>query len=153
MTAWDLVIDPILSGPSVKAWIWEAGGPYFGVPLQNYAGWLLTTFTVYLVFRLVEQRTARAQSAAPEPGRLVASVPVAIYGLMLVSELVSGVAPPGLAVIGPLVMGPPLAVASLRLRAMRDAGASKPSARLLPLPRRSAGDKVEVSGGRSGSTR
>jgi len=48
MTLWDLVIDPILSGPSVRAWVWEAGGPYFGIPIQNYAGWLLTTFTVYL---------------------------------------------------------------------------------------------------------
>ena len=32
MTVWDLVIDPILSGPSVRAWIWETGGPYFGNP-------------------------------------------------------------------------------------------------------------------------
>ena len=73
MTAWDLVIDPILSGPSVRAWIWEAGGPYFGVPLQNYAGWLLTTFTVYLVFRFVEQRRAqrngRPAGTRPPRGR------------------------------------------------------------------------------------
>jgi len=56
MTAWDLVVDPILSGPSARAWIWENGGPYFGIPIQNFLGWLLTDFTVYLAYRAVEQR-------------------------------------------------------------------------------------------------
>ena len=26
MTTWDLVLDPILSGPTVGAWVWERGG-------------------------------------------------------------------------------------------------------------------------------
>ncbi len=56
MTAWDLVVDPILSGPTVGAWVWERGGPYYGVPIQNYVGWIVTTFTVYLLYRTVEQR-------------------------------------------------------------------------------------------------
>jgi uncharacterized membrane protein len=38
MTAWDLSVDVILSGPHVRAWIWHDGGPYFGIPVQNYAG-------------------------------------------------------------------------------------------------------------------
>ena len=56
MTAWDLVVDPILSGPTVGAWVWERGGPYYGVPVQNYLGWIVTTFTVYLLYRSVERR-------------------------------------------------------------------------------------------------
>jgi Carotenoid biosynthesis protein len=56
MTAWDLVVDPILSGPTVGAWVWERGGPYYGVPLQNFLGWIATTFTIYLLYRLVERR-------------------------------------------------------------------------------------------------
>jgi putative membrane protein len=56
MTAWDLVLDPILSGPSVGAWVWDQGGPFFGVPLQNYVGWIATTFTVYLLYRSAERR-------------------------------------------------------------------------------------------------
>ena len=56
MTAWDLVVDPILSGPTVGAWVWERGGPYYGVPLQNFFGWIATTFTIYLVYRSVERR-------------------------------------------------------------------------------------------------
>ncbi len=65
MTAWDLVVDPILSGPTVGAWVWERGGPYYGVPLQNYLGWIVTTFTVYVLFRSVERRWM----PRVEPGR------------------------------------------------------------------------------------
>jgi uncharacterized membrane protein len=122
MTLWDLVIDPILSGPSVRAWVWENGGPYFGIPLHNYAGWLLTTFTVYVVYRAIEQRIA------PLPlGRVTASVaalPVATYGLMLVSDLLSGVAPSGLPWIGLAVMGGPVAVSAWRLRDLHRAEVS-----------------------------
>jgi uncharacterized membrane protein len=56
MTAWDLVVDPILSGPTVGAWVWERGGPYYGVPVQNSLGWIVTSFTVYLLYRSVERR-------------------------------------------------------------------------------------------------
>lgn len=45
MTAWDTVMDPGMA--TAGNWIWEGGGGYFGVPLQNYFGWLLTTFLVY----------------------------------------------------------------------------------------------------------
>ncbi|MDR3473695.1 MAG: carotenoid biosynthesis protein, partial [Devosia sp.] len=44
------------SGPTVGAWVWERGGPYYGVPLQNSLGWIVTTFTVYLLYRAVERR-------------------------------------------------------------------------------------------------
>ena len=64
MTLWDLVIDPILSGPSVRAWVWENGGPYFGIPIHNYAGWLLTTFTVYVAYRAAEQRAGQEPAPA-----------------------------------------------------------------------------------------
>ena len=56
MTAWDLLLDPVLSGPTVGAWVWEGGGPYFGVPLQNSLGWIATAFTIYLLYRSVERR-------------------------------------------------------------------------------------------------
>ena len=122
MTAWDLVVDPILSGPSAQAWIWENGGPYFGIPIQNFLGWLLTTFTVYLTYRAIEQRVAQpavlgqvGAGAAGPLGAGAAALPVAAYGLMLASDLLSGVEPAGVAVVGPLVMGPPLAVAAWRL--------------------------------------
>jgi uncharacterized membrane protein len=120
MTVWDLVIDPVLSGPAPRAWVWETGGPYFGIPIQNYTGWLLTTFTVYIAYRWIEQRWAVGpgrgwQEPISSLGRGAAVLPVAAYGLMLAADLLSGVAPAGLAVIGPLVMGPPVIAATWRL--------------------------------------
>jgi putative membrane protein len=139
MTAWDLVVDPILSGPQVKAWIWEGGGPYFGIPVHNYAGWLLTTFTVYLAYRALEQRRvprpggarssgAGLSGAATLPlGAAAAALPVAAYGLMLIADLLSGVAPAGLAIVGSVVMGVPFAAAALRLRSIaRPVGREEP---------------------------
>ncbi len=51
MTAWDVVMDPIM----VKAghWVWETNGAYFGVPLQNYWGWWLTVFCVFMLYLLI----------------------------------------------------------------------------------------------------
>ena len=46
MTQWDLVMDPP-SSTIAKAWIWHDGGAYFGVPLLNYLGWLLTSWMFY----------------------------------------------------------------------------------------------------------
>ena len=66
MTAWDLLVDPILSGPTVHAWVWERGGPYYGLPVQNYLGWIATSFTVYLLYRSVERRLT-PQPVGPLP--------------------------------------------------------------------------------------
>ncbi len=128
MTAWDLVVDPILSGPQARAWIWENGGPYFGIPIHNYFGWLLTTFTVYLAYRAVEQRIGPAPLG--RSSGFVAALPVAAYGLMLLSNLLSGVEPDGVMVIGPVAMGLPI-VAALAGWALRR---SRAEGRLEPLP-------------------
>ena len=123
MTVWDLVIDPILSGPSARAWIWESGGPYFGIPIQNYLGWLATTFAVYLAYRAVEQRVASAPVGSMPAW--VAALPVAAYALMLASNLLSGAAPAAVAPIGLVAMGIPVAVATIRLWRIRSPRAAR----------------------------
>ena len=123
MTVWDLVIDPILSGPSARAWIWESGGPYFGIPIQNYLGWLATTFAVYLAYRAVEQRVASAPVGSMPAW--VAALPVAAYALMLASNLLSGAAPAAVAPIGLVLMGIPIAVATVRLWRIRSPRAAE----------------------------
>lgn len=55
MTQWDFVMDAPASTIS-KAWIWHDGGADFGVPLTNYAGWLLTSWIFYQVFALYLSR-------------------------------------------------------------------------------------------------
>lgn len=123
MTAWDLVIDPILSGPAVRAWVWEDGGPYFDIPLQNYVGWMLTTFVVYLAYRLIERRYAlRPVGPSTLP---VASMPLLAYGAMMLSNLLAGGGPEALAVIAPFAMGLPLLAAAEKLL-RRESVASTP---------------------------
>jgi uncharacterized membrane protein len=51
MTAWDLAQDPVW-GTILHAWRWRDGGRWFGVPLTNFVGWLLTMFLIYLLFAL-----------------------------------------------------------------------------------------------------
>ena len=38
-TAWDLFLDPQMVHWGL--WIWDSPGAYFGIPLVNFAGWLL----------------------------------------------------------------------------------------------------------------
>ncbi len=51
MSAWDLAMDPVWTNID-RAWVWERGGGYFGVPFSNFFGWLLTTWVFYQVFAL-----------------------------------------------------------------------------------------------------
>jgi uncharacterized membrane protein len=66
MTAWDLAQDPVWS-TLLHAWRWNNGGPWFGVPLTNYAGWLLTVFLIYLAFALYLRRDSVRIQAEPSP--------------------------------------------------------------------------------------
>ncbi len=51
MVAWDLSIEPSWSTLD-RAWIWLDGGRYFGVPVSNFFGWLLTSYIYYQAFAL-----------------------------------------------------------------------------------------------------
>ena len=62
MVMWDLGMDPLLSSV-LKQWVWQTPGPYFGVPVMNYAGWFLVVFIFYLLFALFLSRV-RSDSAA-----------------------------------------------------------------------------------------
>jgi lycopene beta-cyclase len=48
-TAWDLFVDPQMVRWGL--WTWDAPGPYFGVPLVNFAGWLLVSALITVVAR------------------------------------------------------------------------------------------------------
>lgn len=55
VTGWDACIDPI-GGTVARNWVWAHGGGYFGVPLSNYLGWMLTTFVAFGLFSVYLQR-------------------------------------------------------------------------------------------------
>ncbi|MBN2147651.1 MAG: carotenoid biosynthesis protein [Anaerolineales bacterium] len=63
MTAWDLAMDPMMVAG--EHWVWETQGAYFGVPLQNYWGWWLTTFLTFSLLGLFA-RLRRSPTMASE---------------------------------------------------------------------------------------
>jgi len=81
MTAWDTVMDPGMA--AAGNWVWEQGGAYFGVPLRNYAGWLLTTFLVYcgagLIWRTTKVRAVKMGTVKRVDSRAFMSLPVIVY--------------------------------------------------------------------------
>lgn len=111
MTAWDLVIDPYLSGPTQRVWVWESEGQYFGVPLQNFAGWISTTFTIYFLYLIFERKMTSYNNNLT---KWIMVMPVLAYGIMMISNIVPG-EPSALRFIGPIVMGIPLSIALWRL--------------------------------------
>lgn len=44
LTAWDLFLDPQMTRQSY--WVWAGGGFYRGIPVSNYAGWLVSSVLV-----------------------------------------------------------------------------------------------------------
>ncbi len=47
LTAWDLMLDPQMVASGY--WLWAADGPWRGIPLSNYAGWLASSAVVMVV--------------------------------------------------------------------------------------------------------
>lgn len=87
LTAWDVVLDPYMSG-KVKAWIWTNGGPYFGVPFMNFFGWIRVAFLIDVVYRLL----ARGIRMKPvgEVKRWMAVLPVSTYALNAIGDVFIG---------------------------------------------------------------
>ncbi len=50
-TSWDLCVDAI-GGTVNRDWVWADGGPWFGVPLLNFFGWMLTMWLSFQLFAL-----------------------------------------------------------------------------------------------------
>jgi uncharacterized membrane protein len=61
MTAWDVVMDPLMVAGG--HWVWDVKGAYFGIPLQNYWGWWLTTFVTFWLFLVL----GGAARSTPQP--------------------------------------------------------------------------------------
>ena len=108
MTAWDTVMDPGMA--AAGNWVWEGGGAYFGVPLQNYLGWLLTTFLVYWIAGFLWRKPGRTSSVTS----IFASLPVIVYAFFAVRYIASSQFH-ALQVVAVFSMGVPALLGVLRI--------------------------------------
>jgi putative membrane protein len=106
MSAWDAVMDPSMSAAGV--WVWQQGGPYFGVPLRNYVGWIVTTFIVYCVAGVLWRRPR------VEERGLFAALPVILYAVYALAYLTPKHLP-ALQVVALFAMGTPALIALARV--------------------------------------
>jgi putative membrane protein len=70
-TAWDLFLDPQMVHWGL--WVWDAPGAYFGIPLVNFAGWVLVSALI---------------TVGTRPPVLLDSPLVVIYALTWLIEMV-----------------------------------------------------------------
>ncbi len=102
VTAYDLSLDPFMV-TKIKAWVMENPGNYFGEQFRGFAGWMLTSFLISVIFRLT-RRDVSGQAASVS--LLAAAYPVAAYGLWAVFFAAAG-EPPGTRPIAIFAMGIP----------------------------------------------
>ena len=88
----------------------DPGGAYFGVPAQNYFGWLLTTFLVYWIAGFLWRRPSRRSGVT----RIFASLPVIVYAFFAVRYIASSRIH-ALQVVAVFSMGLPALVALIRV--------------------------------------
>jgi uncharacterized membrane protein len=94
MTAWDFAQDPVWS-TLLHAWRWRDGGLWFGVPLTNYAGWLLTVFLIYFAFALYLRRSAISLTSSQPQWRAA----VLLYALCALGNVLQILRPQRLEIV------------------------------------------------------
>jgi len=73
LTSWDFVLDPAMSQTAMPFWYWHQPGAFFGMPYQNFAGWMGTG----AVFMTVAALFWRTQQPVLRQNQL--NLPIAIY--------------------------------------------------------------------------
>src|SRR5215204_1185998 len=89
----DAIIDP--GAASLGFWVWPEGGAYYGVPLSNYAGWLLSGALATTLLLAAGQ-----WSETPRPGLLDSAIIATSFwtGVAFISDM------PAPAVLGALLL-------------------------------------------------
>lgn len=109
MTAWDLVMDPIMVAGG--HWVWDVEGAYFGIPLQNFCGWWLTVFVSFALYLLLAGKGPRPAAAGFDRLAMLSYL-VTAFGVVSVALIADA---GGLALVGFFAMTPWFAAGWLRL--------------------------------------
>lgn len=83
MVAWDLAMEPDWATID-RAWTWQNGGAYFGIPVSNFLGWFLTAYLFYQTFALY----CRSRSIRPiSPPRSYWHAAILFYAICAAGNL------------------------------------------------------------------
>lgn len=81
MTMWDVVMEPSMAARG--NWTWLTKGDYFGVPFQNFLGWIVTTFIIYSLTELIFHNSLKNltdnQNKNNKGSEFFLSLPVIVY--------------------------------------------------------------------------
>ncbi len=55
LVMFDLILDP--AAVSLNIWVWDVPGPYYGIPISNYAGWFLTGLVAAALLHVILMET------------------------------------------------------------------------------------------------
>ena len=69
MVTLDLAMDPFMVS-NIHAWVWLGGwGPtWFGVPISNFVGWFIVSFTIFFIHEIIARNS-------PTPRAIILTVP------------------------------------------------------------------------------
>jgi uncharacterized membrane protein len=123
LTAWDLVLDPAMADPGLRVqfWTWHETGPYFGMPLQNLAGWSLTGLAYMGLSRLLWGAEIEPAALAPA-GWFPFAVYAANLAFAVALSLSAGLWPSVVLAVLTGLLPASLAVSASRLRPRRPFG-------------------------------
>lgn len=134
MVSWDVAMDPYQSTVAGD-WIWQNGGPYFGVGIHNYVGWFGTVFAFLFLYQLYSKYFIESAPSGLTQSKLFWSQPVLYYAIigfgMVIAPLTDVISLPyaspqnysgsvnslqySLALIAFFIMGSPSVIALARL--------------------------------------
>jgi len=81
LTSWDFVLDPAMSQTAVPFWEWQQPGAFFGMPYQNFAGWMGTgaLFMSVAAFLWGKAPLISERNASMKLTRSHLALPLAVY--------------------------------------------------------------------------
>ena len=91
VSATDLAADPM----SVEGglWVWNDGGPFFGVPYSNYIGWIIVGTVILSIIGLVNKSNCDESIDFASPGaRFLSIAPLLCFGFLGVGFVVQNYA-------------------------------------------------------------
>lgn len=74
LTSWDFVLDPAMSQTAAPFWEWKQPGAFFGMPYQNFGGWLGTGTLFMSIAALLWGKSPKSLT------RSELGLPLAVYG-------------------------------------------------------------------------